>query len=141
MANSPAWYKITDTYNQMYDMEEIGGEGRICKRIYETMINDVDKMNGSTRFVTEEAYKTARAEATNRIEKVAESCKESAVSITVSGTETTYTNDFCRVSYDSNTKSFSEPINSTIFKHRPSFKFLIHYTTPIFALQVKNHIN
>ncbi len=63
MANQPGWFEIVaivnNGYCKGYDLKEIDGE-RIFKSIYENMIYDIDKGNGLTRFVTEEAYKAYR---------------------------------------------------------------------------------
>jgi hypothetical protein len=69
MANQPGWYVITgfisDEWGKFYTLTEIDGD-RISERITERTISDIDKGNGLTRFVTEEAYNTYRAESIKR---------------------------------------------------------------------------
>ena len=60
MANRPGWFEIVnykeDGFGKRYDLKEIGGEQRLINAIPECMISEIDKGNGSTRFVTEKAY-------------------------------------------------------------------------------------
>ena len=59
MANHSGWFEISGMVNNQfckgYDLEEIDGD-RIFRSVYECGISEVDKGNGSTRFVTEETY-------------------------------------------------------------------------------------
>jgi hypothetical protein len=57
MANCPGWFEITNynSSNQAYTLKEIDVEREI-KMISEFMISEIDKGNGSTRFVTEKAF-------------------------------------------------------------------------------------
>lgn len=64
MANRPGWFEITDykedRFGKRYDLKEIGGEQRTINAIPECAISEIDKGNGSTRFVTEKAYNDLR---------------------------------------------------------------------------------
>ena len=62
MANAEGCFVITDfvaeEWGKRYCLSEVGGRRLIS--VAEVMISDVDKGNGLTRFVTEEAYNTYR---------------------------------------------------------------------------------
>lgn len=67
MANIAGWFRITKAnppsqyMGLSYDMKELDGD-RTMVQIKESMISEVDKRNGLTRFVTEKAYNKAREE-------------------------------------------------------------------------------
>lgn len=103
MANQPGWFKITEVHDKLYDMAEVGGD-RTCKRIYESMINEVDKQNGSTRFVTEQAYNTAREAAIKRIEETAAKHRNDKDEVKIEGS--VMKNKYCFVEYDEENKKF-----------------------------------
>jgi len=64
MANHPGWFEIVDykddDFGKRYDLKEIEGQQRSINAIPECMISEIDKGNGSTRFVTEKAYNDFR---------------------------------------------------------------------------------
>ena len=64
MANHPGWFEISGIVNNKfckgYDLKEIDGD-RVFRNVYERgIMSELDKGNGSTRFVTETAYNTYR---------------------------------------------------------------------------------
>jgi uncharacterized lipoprotein len=71
VANRPGWFKITeaihDKYFKGYELKEIDGERLL--RVPEYMISEIDKGNGSTRFVTEVAYKAYKEQQLQQLYK------------------------------------------------------------------------
>lgn len=59
VCNLPGWFEIVNYKNGNYDLEEINGDRKI-NSLFECAISEVDKGNGSTRFVTEKAYNDFR---------------------------------------------------------------------------------
>lgn len=55
MANQPGWFEVVNYENGNYDLVEIDGDRKI-NSLFECAISEIDKGNGSTRFVTEKAY-------------------------------------------------------------------------------------
>jgi hypothetical protein len=95
MANREGWFEIVAVYDRKYDLQEINGD-RLLRCIYECGISEVDKGNGSTRFVTEEAYKAYRNEQMKRLEESLNKIRQKP-SADVIKTDTILKNGFCRI--------------------------------------------